>query len=137
MVSLLSAMAISPGLTVGNRVLEDAGLVDLDLDLVAGLHPERGIAPRADAAGRAGDQHVARDERGPGRHVFDDLRDPEDHLLGARVLHALAVQSAGERHRRARRNLVGGDHPWPEAAGLREVLAGGPLDRGALAGAHR
>src|SRR3954468_19090137 len=115
MVSLLSAMAISPGLTVGDRILENADLVDLDLDLVAGLHPERGGAPRAHAARRAGDQHVARDERGPGRHVFDDLRDLEDHLLGARVLHALAVQPAGECHRGAGRDLIRGDHPWPEA----------------------
>src|SRR6266852_4639209 len=34
-------------LAIGNAVLEDADLVDLDLDLVAGLHPDRRIAPGA------------------------------------------------------------------------------------------
>src|SRR5438105_4625112 len=122
---------------VGDRVLEDADLVDLDLDLVAGLHPDGRVAPRADAAWRAGDEHIARHERCPGRDVLDDLRDLEDHLLGGGVLHALAVQAAGERHLGSRRDLVGAHHPRPEAAGLREVLARGPLDGMALPVAHR
>jgi hypothetical protein len=47
----------------GDGVLEDADL-SIDLDLVAGSSTRRG-APRADAAGRAGDRHAARDKRGP------------------------------------------------------------------------
>src|SRR4051812_13336766 len=122
---------------VGDGVLQDADLVDLHFHLVAGLHPHRRVAARADAAGRAGNQHVARQERGPGGDILDDLRDLEDHLLGARVLHALAVQPAGERYARVGRDLVRGDEPWPEAAGLREVLACGPLHGMALPVAHR
>src|SRR5918999_684030 len=122
---------------IGDAVLEDADLVDLDLDLVAGLHPYRGIPARADATGRARDQHVAGQERGPGGYVFDDLGNLEDHLLGGGVLHALAVQAAGERHRGAGRNVVGGHHPRAEAAGLREILARSPLDGVALPVAHR
>src|SRR5260221_7235454 len=83
---------------VRNRVFQYADLVDLDLHLVAGLHPDRRRAPRADAAGSAGDQHVAGLKRRPGRAVLDDLRDLEDHLLGSGVLHPLAVEAAGERH---------------------------------------
>src|SRR5882672_5332145 len=124
-------------LAIGDRVLEDADLVDLDLDLVAGLHPDRRVAARADAAGRAGDEHVARLQRGPARDVLDDLRDLEDHLLGGGVLHALAVQAARQRQSRIRRNLVRGHHPRTEGAGVREVLAGGPLHGMALPVAHR
>src|SRR5438874_12152550 len=122
---------------VGDRVLEDADLVDLDLDLVAGLHPDRRVAARAGAAGRAGDEHVARLERGPARDVLDDLRDLEDHLLGGGVLHALAVQAARQRQARVGWNLVRRHHPRPEGAGVREVLARGPLHRVALPVAHR
>src|SRR3954463_6990140 len=125
------------GSAVGDRVLEDADLVDLDFDLVAGLHPQRRIAARADAAGRAGDQHVAGLQRRPCRDVLDDLGDLENHLLGGRVLHALAVQAARELELAARRNFIGRHHPRAEGAGLREVLAGGPLHGVALPVAHR
>src|SRR5688572_30774504 len=89
-----AAIPAATRLIIGDGVLEDADLVDLDLNVVAGLHPDRRGAPRADSARRAGDDHVARHERGPGRDVLDDLRDLEDHLLGGCVLHALAVQAA-------------------------------------------
>src|SRR3954462_5749025 len=84
------------GSAVGDRVLEDADLVDLDFDLVARLHPQWRIAPRADAAGRAGDQHVAGLQGRPCPDVLDDIGDIEDHLLRGGVVHALAVQAAGE-----------------------------------------
>src|SRR4051812_37961824 len=126
MVSLLLAMAVPVASAIGDAVLEDANPVDLDLDLVARLHPYGRGASRADAAGGARDEHVARNERGPRRDVLDDLRDLEDHLLGAGVLHALAVQAARQGQGGAGRDLVGAHHPGAEAAGLREVLARGP-----------
>src|SRR6478736_2152 len=92
--SRIVAVAFSRWSAIGDPVLEDADLVDLDLHPVAGLHPDRRGAARADAARRAGDQHVAGLELGPRRDVLDDLGDLEDHLLGGGVLHALAVQAA-------------------------------------------
>src|SRR5262249_44095277 len=42
-----------------DRVAEHAQVVDLDLDDVAGLEPDRGLAGHADARGRAGEDQVA------------------------------------------------------------------------------
>ncbi len=65
---------------------------------------------------------------------------------GTSVVHAdtysmifgiLKVQAARERHLGSRRDLVCRDHPRPEAAGVHEILAGGPLDGVALPVAHR
>src|ERR1700733_10852565 len=65
---------------------------NLDLDLVAPLHPERRLAAHADAVGRAGGDDVARLQPGHGREIFDDSGDIEDHVVGRVVLHGVAVQ---------------------------------------------
>src|SRR5258706_167137 len=57
--SRMACLILSIGSAIGDGVLEDADLVDLDLDPVARLHPERRVAPGADAAGCPGHQHVA------------------------------------------------------------------------------
>src|SRR3954471_19168741 len=86
--SRMVCLTLSMGSAIGDAVFEDADLVDLDLDLVAGLHPQRRGATCAHAAWRARHEHIARQERGPGRDVLDDLRNLENHLLGGGVLHA-------------------------------------------------
>ena len=100
----------------------DAG--DLDLDLVAALHPERRLAAQADAVGRAGGDDVARLEPGHGREIFDDGGDVEDHVIGRVVLHGLAVQPRRELEPLRVGDHVGRHHPRSERAGRREVLAG-------------
>src|SRR5262245_62994036 len=55
---------------------------DLDLDLVAGPHPERRLAPQADAVGRAGGDDVAWLQPRHGRQVLYDGGDVEDHVVG-------------------------------------------------------
>src|SRR4051794_15594627 len=87
--SRMVCLTLSMGSAIGDAVFEDADLVDLDLHLVAGLHPERRRAARAHAAWRSRHQHVAGQQRGPGGDVLDDLGDLENHLLGGGVLHAL------------------------------------------------
>src|SRR5690606_2303003 len=68
---------------IRNRVLELADAVDLDLDRVAGPHPQRRLAAGADPARRAGRDHVARLERGERRAVGDQRRDVEVELPDA------------------------------------------------------
>src|SRR4051794_30491589 len=80
--SRIVCLMLSIGSAVRDAVLEDADLVDLDLHLVAGLHPQRRGATRAHAAWRARHQNVAWQQRGPGGDVLDDLGDLENHLLG-------------------------------------------------------
>src|SRR5580704_9293810 len=72
----------------------DAG--NLDLDLVAALHPERRLAAHADTVGRAGGDDIAGLEPGHGREIFDDGGDVEDHVIGRVVLHGVAVQPRRE-----------------------------------------
>src|SRR3954451_17192113 len=62
----------------------DAG--DFHVDLVAGLHPERRLAAKTHAVGRAGGDHVARLQPGHGREILDDGGDVEDHVIGGVVL---------------------------------------------------
>ena len=63
--------------------------------IAVGEEPRR-IAEDADAAGRAGRDHVARLERERLRAVADDLGDAEVHLRGVRVLEDLAVDRCSE-----------------------------------------
>ena len=67
---------------------------DLDLDRVAGLHPDRRLAPRADAARRARHDDVAGLELRPRRAVLDELRHVEAQLADALVLHDRRRSSA-------------------------------------------
>ena len=60
---------------------------------VARLQEDRRLAGHADARRRAGEDHVARQQRADLRDVRDQFVDLEDELLGARVLHRLAVEA--------------------------------------------
>ena len=76
---------------------EDADLGDVDLDRIAGFHPQRRRAPRPDAGGRAGCDDVAGFERRDRREIFDDARDRVDQQIGGRALHFGAVEAGDER----------------------------------------
>src|SRR3546814_14485403 len=84
-------------------------LLDLDLDQVAVLHADRRVALGADAARRAGGDHIARLQRDEGGHIGDDLADVEGHQLGVRRLHHLAVQPALDVELLLIAPLLGGD----------------------------
>ena len=74
----------------------------------------------------------------PWRDVGDGLGDRKHHVIGIVGLHDLAVEPGLDLQAlAARRHLVGGDHPWAEAAGAIEVLAHVPLRGLALKFAHR
>ena len=112
---------------VGDAVAQQADAVDLHLDDIAGLHPQRRGALGADAARGAGDDDVAGLEPREGRAVFDLSGNIEDHLADGRLLHHLAVQAGLQPQRSEITGFVGRDHPGTERAGLRKILAGGEL----------
>src|SRR6266480_854492 len=120
-----------------DRIHQHAHPAHFDLYRISGLHPHRRIAARADAARGAGDDDVARLERGESGDVVDEPRDAVDHLFGGGVLHHLAVEPRLERQLLAVSDLAARDHPRAESAGAAEVLARGPLQRVALPVAHR
>src|SRR5471032_3325533 len=99
----------------------DAG--DLDLDLVAALHPEWRLAPKAHTIRRARGNNVARLEPSDGRKILDDGGDVEDHVVGRVVLHHGTVEPRRELERLRIGNDVARHHPGAERAGRREVLA--------------
>src|SRR5581483_5522072 len=106
------------------------------LDHIARLHPQRRGAAGADAAWRAGDDHVARLEPREGRAVFDLARDIENHLADEGILNHLAVEPGLQPERSELAGLVGGDHPWAKGASIRKVLARRELVGVALIIAH-
>src|SRR4051794_35253067 len=82
----LASAAASSGSLVDDIDLQGPDPGDLDLELVAALHPERRLAAEADTVRRAGGDHVARLQPGHGREVFDDVGDVEDHVVGGVAL---------------------------------------------------
>src|SRR5712691_12253897 len=75
-----------------DHIYQHSHLAYFDLHGIAGLHPNRGSTARADAARGAGDDDVARLERGESGNVVDEPRDAVNHLLGGGVLHDLTVE---------------------------------------------
>src|SRR5262245_30422066 len=124
---------------VFDRVAQDADALDLDLAGVAVAHPDRiGLARMADAGRRAGEDDVAGLEREALGEIDQHLAHRKHHVVGVVRLHDLAVEPAFDLQALAGLGqLVGGDHPGPEAAGAIEVLAHVPLRRLALEFAHR
>src|SRR5262245_53179365 len=121
---------------IRDRVTENAQIGDLDLDRIAGLHPKRRLAARADTAGRSGDDHVAGQELRPLRAILDQLRDVEAKLADALVLHDFAVQARREAQLARVGYLVGRHEPRSERAARVKVLTRSELLRVALVVAH-
>src|SRR5580692_253302 len=109
---------------VSDAVTQKSDPVDLDLDHIASLHPQRRGAAGADAARGARDDHVARLEPCKLRAIFDLARNIEDHLVDGRILHHHAVEAGLQPQRTEIAGLVRGDHPRTESAGIRKILAG-------------
>src|SRR5207237_2766118 len=70
-----------------DRVAQGPQAVDLDLDDVARLEPDGGLAGHAHAGGGAGEDQVAGLEGEDPGEIGDDLVDPEDPFAGVRLLH--------------------------------------------------
>ena len=111
------------------RLRQDAEPLDLDLDDVAGLQQPRRRAGVADAGRRAGGQQVARAQREGVRDQREGVADGVDHLVGAPVLHGLAVDPGLHAQPVAQVADLGGRHQRPERAGAVAVLAEDPLRR--------
>src|SRR5690242_3640295 len=108
---------------VDDRIAQDGELLDLDLDDIAGLHPERWSALGAHAAGRAADDDVTGLEPGESRAIFDLPRDIEDHVLDLRFLHDLPVEAGDELELGELAELVRRHLPRAERAGVGKILA--------------
>src|SRR5215475_2575048 len=130
------AMTLASRPSPAGRLSESGSLVDdidaqnpdagnLDLDLVAGPHPERRLAPQSDAVGRTGGDDVARLQPRHGRQVLYDGGDVEYHVVGRVVLHDLAVESRRELQTLWIGDDVGRHQPRPERPGGGKVLARG------------
>ena len=112
----------------GNHgIAERAQVIDLDLDDIARLEPDRRLARHADARGRAGEDQVARLQGENSREISDQLVDLEDELAGARVLHGLAIQPQADAEVVGVGNLVGRDQLGTDRREGVERLAGHPL----------
>src|SRR5512143_124078 len=112
-----------------DRIAQHADTADLDLHVVARLHPQGRCAARAHSARRARHDHVAGQELRPRRAVLDQLRDVETKLADTLVLHDLAVQARRERERAWIGQLVARHEPRTERAAVVKVLAGRELLR--------
>src|SRR5215218_8195064 len=125
--SPLTAPSALPCGVVDDGVPKDADALDLDLDDVAGLQEPRWRAGVADAGRRAGGQQVARAQ---GERVGDQregVADGVDHLVGAPVLHRLAVDPGLHPQAVAQIADLGRRHHRAERAGVVAVLAEDPL----------
>src|SRR5882724_10107945 len=63
-----------------HAVADRAQVLDRDLDDVSGQEPDRRLAGEAHAAGRAGGDHVTRDQAGKGGEELDRAGNVNDHL---------------------------------------------------------
>jgi len=66
---------------------EDTKTFDLDLIDIAGLHEDGWLTRRADAARRAGDDHIASFQTHRDTDRCNQHRDTEDEQVSARILH--------------------------------------------------
>src|SRR5579864_478091 len=110
-----------------DRVPEHADAVDLDLDDVARLQPNGGLAGHADAGRSAGKDEVARLESEDLRQIGDHLANAKDQLARVRVLHRLAVQAQADAEVLRVGHLVSADQLGPYWRERVERLPGHPL----------
>src|SRR5499427_7084470 len=105
-----------------DRIAQDADPLDLDLTNVAVPHPGWRLAGMANARWRAREQEIAGLERDALSRIDDGFGDRKHHVRGVVGLHHLAVDPALDPEAlAARRQLVGGDDPRPDAATVVEV----------------
>src|SRR5262249_7220603 len=108
-------------------ILQNADAVDFHLDGLAHLHPAARLAAHADAAWRAGDDHVAGRKIREARAIFDQARDRGNHLVEIGVLEALARHARLDFLALELTHLVACHHPRPEGTACGEILPRRPL----------
>jgi hypothetical protein len=91
-----------------------ADAFDVGGENVAGREPALRIAAQADSGGRAGEDEVTRQQREHPGQVLDEFRHAEDEILGAALLHLLAVDQAAELQVIPAGQLIRGDQPGPD-----------------------
>ena len=77
-------------------VLEPSKLIDFRHDAVTRLELDRRGSPHSDTCGGTGQDQVSRHQREDVRQVGDQLIDPKDELVRARILKDLAVHRAAD-----------------------------------------
>src|SRR3989442_12051097 len=80
-----------PPLRILDGVFESPETGDLHAARVAGLHPDRRLAPEPDARRGAGRDEIAGRERHQPREVADEVADVEDEVPCGAVLHEVPV----------------------------------------------
>jgi hypothetical protein len=107
---------------------QDTEPLDLHFEDIAGLHEDGWLARRSDATRRAGDDHIASLQTHRDTDHFNQRRDTEDELVGARILHHAAISNGpGCAIRWPRRHGIGRHQPRAERSGAIEILAHRPL----------
>ena len=107
-----------------------ADAFDVGGENVAGREPALRIAAQADSGGRAGEDEVTRQQREHPGQVLDEFRHAEDEILGAALLHLLAVDQAAELQVVPAGQLIRGDQPGPDRCETWVGLAQAELRRG-------
>src|SRR6266446_3906920 len=130
--------AAPPLSLVLNGVAQDTHPLDFHLEDIAGLHENGWLARRSDATRRAGDDHITSLETHRDTDHCDQRGDAEDELVGTRILHHSAVQTAPDAQSAGpRRHGIGRHQPGAECPCGIEILAHRPLRRAQLKIANR
>src|SRR4029453_523566 len=98
-----------------NRIAQRADLLDLDLDHIAGLEPQRRLSEKAHAFGRARRDDVARGERREARDIRDDCRNIENEIGGAAVLDLDTVEERAQLEIAGLEDFIGCNEPRSES----------------------
>src|ERR1700741_1082001 len=96
----------------GERVGQDAKPGNVDRDVVARLQPNRCLLTHLNAFRRAGNDDIARLQRGVPTEESDDLGDTEDHVTRPRELADLAIDLAEDSESLRVWDVVGRDEIW-------------------------
>src|SRR6185436_7118311 len=112
---------------INDRVRQRPNLLDFNAARVPLLEEDFGIAGHADAMGGAGENHRAWEQRRAPGEKLDKRADVEDHVLGAPVLHGLAVEDRLDAEGVRIGDLVRGDEAGAERSEGVKRLAAAPL----------
>src|ERR1700739_1578677 len=105
-------------------VLHLADALDVAREHVARREPALRTTAHADAARRAGENQVAGQQRRDGGQLLAKVRDAEDQISGAALLHLDAVDRTAEFEVIRVAEFVWRDEPRPDRATARVRLAG-------------